>query len=115
MSSYQIHISLKKNIEIQIGQLGIFKFPRGLYIYSGSAKKNIDQRIKRHLLQSKKLFWHIDYFLANKDTEIIKIEKKNISECDLNKNTKGKSIVCGFGSSDCINNCKSHLIYKNNN
>ena len=64
--------------------------------------------------QSKKLFWHIDYFLANKDTEIIKIEKKNISECDLNKKTIGKSIVCGFGSSDCINNCKSHLIYKPN-
>ena len=35
MISYQIHISLKKNIEIHIGQLGIFKFPRGLYIYSG--------------------------------------------------------------------------------
>ena len=47
MISYQIHISLKKNIEIQIGQLGIFKFPRGLYIYSGSAKKNIDQRITK--------------------------------------------------------------------
>ena len=115
MISYQIHISLKKNIEINIGKLGVFSFLRGLYVYTGSAKKNIDQRIKRHFSQNKKFFWHIDYFLGNKYTEIVKIEKKNIFECDLNKITKGKSIVNGFGSSDCTKNCKSHLIYKNNN
>ena len=115
MISYQIHINLKKNIEITIGKLGTFVFPRGLYVYTGSAKKNIDKRIKRHFSHNKNLFWHIDYFLANKDTEIIKIEKKNIFECDLNKMTKGRIIVNCFGSSDCRKNCKSHLIYRYNN
>ena len=32
----------KKNIEINIGKLGVFIFPRCLYVYRWLAKKNID-------------------------------------------------------------------------
>ena len=48
MQSYQLHIHISDNIEIQIGKLGKFTFPMVNYIYTGSAKKNIDERIKRH-------------------------------------------------------------------
>lgn len=113
MQSYQIFINLKKDIKIQIGKLGLFDFPKGNYIYTGSAKKNIDQRIKRHLsrLAGKKLHWHIDYFLANENIEIVEVKKYEIAECELNQQTKGEIIIKGFGSSDCKKQCGSHLKY----
>ena len=46
--SYQIIFKLNKELELQIGKLGRFIFPVGLYIYTGSAKNNINQRIERH-------------------------------------------------------------------
>tara|TARA_Y100001960_G_C14314298_1_gene652271 strand:+ start:140 stop:508 length:369 start_codon:yes stop_codon:yes gene_type:complete len=109
MISYQIFIILQSNINLIIGKLGLFNFPKGLYIYTGSSKKNINQRIARHCRSKEKLFWHIDYFLENKNTNIIKIKKSSINECVLNKKLYGKTIVPGFGSSDCNNKCKSHL------
>ena len=35
-----------------------------------------------------------------------------MTECSLNKKTKGIIIINGFGSSDCNLCCKSHLKYK---
>jgi|TARA_B100001105_G_scaffold25907_1_gene18150 Uri superfamily endonuclease len=109
MQSYQLIISLSQNINIQIGKLGLFSFQKGTYVYAGSAKRNMDARIKRHLSKDKNLHWHIDYLLANKQTKIIKVIKSELSECDLNGHVKGKIIAKGFGSSDCKENCKSHL------
>ena len=48
MQSYQLHILLKESTKIQIGKLGSFNFSKGKYIYTGSAKKNIEARINRH-------------------------------------------------------------------
>lgn len=113
MQSYQLHIHIKDNIEIKIGKLGRFNFPMGHYIYTGSAKKNIDARIKRHQSNSpdKKLHWHIDYLLNNKNAQITNVTKSSVEECILNQETCGEIIVAGFGSSDCKNKCKSHLKY----
>ena len=109
MQSYQLFINLSQNIEIQIGKLGLFTFPKGTYVYTGSAKRNLNQRITRHFLKDKNLYWHIDYLLANEQTKIIKVMKSELEECDLNADIEGKTIVKGFGSSDCKKNCKSHL------
>ena len=89
MQSYQLHIHISDNIEIQIGKLGKFTFPRGHYIYTGSAKKNIDERIKRHQSNSpdKKLHWHIDYLLYDKKSKIIEVSKFDKEECILNQQT----------------------------
>ena len=113
MQSYQLHINISDNIEIQIGKLGQFTFPKGHYIYTGSAKKNVDERIKRHKSNSpdKKLHWHIDHLLNDKNTKIIEINKFAEEECILNQKTIGEIIITGFGSSDCKNKCKSHLKY----
>jgi len=113
MQSYQLHIHLNKNIEIEIGKLGKFTFPMGNYVYTGSAKKNIDERIKRHKSNSsdKKLYWHVDYLLNDKNAKIIEVHKFEKEECTLNQETCGETIVTGFGSSDCKNKCKSHLKY----
>lgn len=113
MQSYQLHIILKDNSKIEIGKLGNFLFPMGKYIYTGSAKKNIDARINRHKSNSpnKKLHWHIDYLLNNKNAEITEVQKFDIEECALNQKISGKIIIAKFGSSDCKNKCKSHLKY----
>ena len=109
MQSYQLFINLSEVINIQIGRLGIFRIPKGMYVYTGSARRNMDKRIARHLSRNKNLHWHIDYFLANEQTKIIKVTKSELRECDLNTDVKGKIIVEGFGNSDCKENCKSHL------
>ena len=109
MISYSLIIKLKKVSVISVGKLGIYKFPKGQYIYTGSAKKNLEARINRHLLQYKNLHWHIDYLLANESTNIINVERSKLHECDLNKSIKGAIIVPGFGSSDCLKKCGSHL------
>jgi len=64
MRSYQIHFILKKPVVLEIGKLGKFGFPAGKYVYTESAKKNMEARISRHLSKSKKLRWHIDYLMA---------------------------------------------------
>jgi Uri superfamily endonuclease len=113
MQSYQLHIHLNENIEIEIGKLGKFTFPMGNYIYTGSAKKNIDERIKRHQSNSpdKKLHWHVDYLLNDENAKITEVQKFDEEECALNQKATGEIIVVGFGSSDCKNKCKSHLKY----
>ena len=114
MQSYQLFINVTKEINLKVGKLGIFFFPVGSYVYTGSAKKNIDKRIERHLSKKKNLHWHIDYLLNNDAVQIINTKKSQITECILNKKTKGKIIIVGFGSSDCNLCCKSHLKYKGN-
>ena len=114
MRSYQLFIIVTKEIELKVGKLGKFIFPIGSYVYTGSAKKNIDKRIERHLSKKKNLHWHIDYLLNSDAVQIINIKKSQMTECSLNKKTKGTIIINGFGSSDCKLCCKSHLKYKEN-
>ena len=114
MQSYQLFINVTKEINLKVGKLGKFIFPVGYYVYTGSAKKNIDKRIKRHLFKKKNLHWHIDYLLNNDAVQIIDTKKSQMTECNLNKKTKGTIIIDGFGSSDCNLSCKSHLKFKEN-
>ena len=111
MQSYQLLIKVTKDIDLKVGKLGRFIFLVGSYVYTGSAKTNIDKRIERHLCKEKKLHWHIDYLLNNDDVKIIDIKKSEMIECSLNKKTFGTIIIKGFGSSDCNLCCGSHLKY----
>ena len=111
MQSYQLFINVAKEIDLKVGKLGRFLFPVVSYVYTGSAKTNIDKRIERHLCKEKKLHWHIDYLLNNDAVKIIDIKKSEMIECSLNKKTNGTIIVKGFGSSDCNLCCGSHLKY----
>ena len=114
MQSYQLFINVTKEINLKVGKLGKFIFPAGSYVYTGSARKNIDKRIKRHLSKKKNLHWHIDYLLNNNAVKIIDTKKSQMTECNLNKKTKGTIIIDGFGSSDCNLSCKSHLKFREN-
>jgi len=109
--TYQLVLLLKKTITLQIGALGKFTFPAGKYVYTGSAKKNFDQRIKRHFKKKKALRWHIDYLTSHRFVKIIEVKKFAEDECHINQQSPGKTIVPGFGSSDCRKKCGAHLKY----
>ncbi len=111
LTTYQHLILVKKSTTIQVRALGSFTFPKGFYIYTGSAKKNMEARIQRHCSKEKKLRWHIDYLLIHLDVQIEKVKRSRADECILNQSIKGKVLVKGFGSSDCTKSCGSHLKY----
>jgi Uri superfamily endonuclease len=111
---YQLHLRLDKPKRIRVGKLGIFTFPAGRYIYTGSAMNGLIGRLRRHLKKRKKLYWHIDYLLRHAKIEtIFVLETGERVECQLNSLTlslpNAKVVVKGFGCSDC--RCPSHLVY----
>ncbi len=110
---YYLIINLSKRKEITVGRLGTFDFPKGYYVYTGSAQNGLDKRINRHLSSNKKLHWHIDYLLSH--AKVIKVVRYvgRKDECELNSVTGqgvgATQIVKKFGSSDC--KCETHLYY----
>jgi len=115
---YCLTIKLVKKHTIQVGCLGNFGFPRGFYVYVGSAQNNLKYRIERHLRRDKKMHWHIDYLLHYGQVSCVHTyaAEKN-AECMLSQkigNIKNAVIpVSGFGSSDC--SCASHLYFFQDN
>jgi len=113
---YLLVINLKKNSRIKVGRLGRITFPKGFYVYVGSALNNLQARVARHLNSKKKLRWHIDYLLASPNAEVemvITRQTEKRIECKVNEIIQkfGKPVE-KFGSSDC--KCKSHLTYFKN-
>lgn len=109
--SYLLHILLPQPLRVAIGRLGAFDFPAGRYVYTGSARRNLEARVARHLRQEKKLRWHIDYLLAAPGVKVAQVIRSTVDECALNQATPGASPAPGFGASDCRNGCGSHLKY----
>jgi len=107
--SYQLHIRIQKPIVVRIGKLGEFEFPAGFYVYTGSGKRNLDRRLARHLSQSKRFRWHIDYLLSKVGVRVVGYSLFVDFECDVNKTTAGEIVVPRFGATDCRNGCGSHL------
>jgi Uri superfamily endonuclease len=62
--SYQLVIEVPSAVRVQIGRLGEFEFPAGTYVYTGSARRNLEARLARPKRAEKQLRWHIDYLLA---------------------------------------------------
>ncbi|WP_456447183.1 GIY-YIG nuclease family protein [Thiolapillus sp.] len=107
--SYRLHIRVQQPVRIVAGALGSCNFPPGEYAYTGSARRNLQARVARHLSQDKKLRWHIDYLLAHPQVEVTGVETSAIPECRWNRALQGSIPVPGFGASDCRSHCGSHL------
>ncbi len=113
--SYIIIYQLKKNVRMEVGEAGMIYFRSGFYLYVGSAKKGLKERLSRHRRKIKKLHWHIDY-LAQKASFFreIPIRTRDDIECEIAKELRSISReVDNFGSSDC--ECTSHLFYMDKN
>ena len=113
---YCLIIEADKTSNIKIGKkLGKIPFEKGYYVYVGSAMNSLESRLKRHLSDTKKLHWHIDYLLKKAEiTDIIYNKDKKV-ECELSQQLSLKTTgIKNFGCSDC--ECESHLYYfKNRN
>ena len=107
--SYQICFLLRKKTSLCIGALGRCSFPAGLYVYTGSAKRYMEARIRRHLSQSRRNRWHIDYLLSHPHARVVRTRRSSLEECVLNQRSRGQSIVRRLGASDCTQHCESHL------
>ena len=108
---YVLIIVVKTDRTIAVGALGDIRFRKGIYLYVGRAKKNLKQRVNRHLATKKKMRWHIDYLLQHfpvESTMLAPILNECLFANDLATCAEA-SIVDRFGSSDC--KCESHLIH----
>jgi Uri superfamily endonuclease len=114
-STYQLQIHLTHPLHLRIGRFGEFAFPAGEYVYTGSARRNFEARIARHLRREKTLHWHIDYLLAAPGVSVTAVLRADTDECALNQATPGAVPVPGFGASDCRRGCGSHLKYLGDN
>lgn len=109
--TYQLLIEITRPLRVNIGRFGKHNFPAGRYIYTGSARRNFEARIARHLRCEKTLRWHIDYLLAAPGVGIAGVRRYGEDECAINQATPGRVLVPGFGASDCRMGCGSHLKY----
>ncbi|MGN0954509.1 DNA/RNA nuclease SfsA [Dialister sp.] len=107
---YMIVLSLDEDRTIAVGSLGDIQFPKGYYVYVGSARKNLDQRIAHHKALRKGRHWHMDYFRgACRFAGAIPIRTAD----DLEHRLAGAVekiapwSIPGFGCTDC--RCSSHL------
>jgi Uri superfamily endonuclease len=100
-----------------VGALGTITFPKGEYVYVGSALNSLEPRVERHMQTSTGehdvTHWHIDYLLREPVAAIQTVyvlETEERLECTIAaKVAEHGQPVKGFGCSDC--RCVSH-IYK---
>ncbi|MDA0768896.1 MAG: GIY-YIG nuclease family protein [Chloroflexi bacterium] len=112
--SYVLVVRLERTLEIQVGKLGLLNFPRGYYLYFGSALNGLEGRIQRHRRREKILRWHIDYLTSLAPVaEVWRIEDDARWECAWAQIAIDHDGVLapakGFGSSDC--RCQTHLVF----
>jgi Uri superfamily endonuclease len=108
---YCLQICVRKSTRVKTGALGILRFPAGRYVYVGSAQNNLEKRLQRHLSARKKIHWHVDYLLADRNAKVEKIFYRKAGKDQECKTaaalSRTEGAVEGFGSSDC--RCVSHL------
>lgn len=109
---YFLVLQVEKAIHIPVGRIGSPVLKPGWYVYVGSARANLHQRIARHLRRRKKIHWHIDHLTtASVKVKAFPIATMKALECPLAGDiaSLAESLVPGFGCSDC--SCHSHLFH----
>jgi Uri superfamily endonuclease len=101
---------------IQIGKRGELAVEPGFYVYVGSAAGpgGLRARVARHLRESKRIHWHIDFLrMFATIHEVWYTTRVNRTEhrwaTALAKMRWASVPLRGFGSSDC--RCQAHLVY----
>lgn len=107
--TYQLLIEIARPLRVRIGALGPVSFAPGQYVYTGSARRNLEARIARHLGAQRRLHWHIDYLLVTQGVRVLGVRRLADPECEVNAATCGSMPVARFGASDCRARCGAHL------
>lgn len=109
--SYILSGYLKEGMTLPIGHLGKRDFPRGFYLYVGSAMGSLSRRMGRHLRKTRKPHWHIDFLLPFlENLQVFPIRSSERLECAIAEALGSIApSIPSFGASDC--SCVSHLFY----
>ena len=110
--TYLLLITLPHTTTCPIGpRKRIITFPKGSYVYIGSACNGLDQRIQRHLRTTKKHHWHIDDLLTYATTiQPYTTTDPSWTECRLATTFQQQHTpIPNFGNSDCT--CPTHLYH----
>ncbi len=109
--AYILIIEIDNYSVLRVGKRGDIEFPPGYYLYVGSARRNLNSRLRRHQRQRKRTFWHIDYLLARaKLAQVLAIRTASALECPIALSlSQIAEPIPGFGASDC--HCLSHLFF----
>lgn len=120
--NYTLIFFVRAQKQIVIGRLGSGSFQKGYYAYTGSAlgkgSSGLGGRVRRHIRKDKVKRWHIDYLLSDKDVSLTAVvagitDKKMecaINQC-LREMFRAQIPFSGFGASDCMERCGSHLLF----
>jgi sugar fermentation stimulation protein A len=108
--SYLLILEVAQSRRIDAGGLGKVPFPKGYYVYAGSARANLTKRVERHLRRRKQFHWHIDYLRDRADScTALPVRSSDDLEHDL---AEALGLIADwsiprFGCSDC--KCPTHL------
>lgn len=115
--SYLMLLELPEAVRLAAGALGELDYPAGWYVYAGSARKNLRQRMARHARRTRKArHWHLDWLTPHASRiSSLGIAGLENRECALAAGLQalGGRMVPGFGCSDC--RCPSHLYHFEHN
>ncbi|MBC7187975.1 MAG: GIY-YIG nuclease family protein [Calditrichaeota bacterium] len=115
--TYVLVVQLGHSFAGVIGKLGWCRLQQGYYLYVGSARRGIGQRVARHIRHKKVRRWHIDYLTtATAATVVGALLSAERGECALQKFLRERGcqpVLPGFGASDCSSGCESHLLRLN--
>ncbi len=108
--AYLLALDMARSRRIDVGGLGRIAFPKGYYVYAGSARANLSKRVERHLRLRKRHHWHIDFLRSGADfCTALPVRASEDLEHDLAAalGELADWIIPRFGSSDC--RCSTHL------
>ncbi|MDE3074624.1 MAG: GIY-YIG nuclease family protein [Chloroflexota bacterium] len=112
--TYVLLLRLRASADVAVGRLGRHRFPKGWYVYVGSALGGVDQRVARHVRSSPVRRWHIDYLRAVAPIREVAVIYSDVRlECaiagDFLRRPGAGVMAPRFGSSDC--RCPTHLVH----
>ena len=110
--AYLLVLRLDAAEDIKVGALGSLNFPKGTYVYAGSALTSLEYRVARHFSMEKRMHWHIDHLRAKaRPVEALVLRSQDDLECMINdmvgRMEGARPFAPGFGCSDCC--CSTHL------
>jgi sugar fermentation stimulation protein A len=108
--SYLLILEVARSLQLDVGGLGRLAFPKGYYVYTGSARANLSKRVERHLRRRKQFHWHADY-LRNRADSCTALPVRASEDLEhVLASALGQVAdwsIPRFGSSDC--RCPTHL------
>lgn len=116
--SYALVLRLEEEAMVSVGKLGMFLFPRGIFVYCGNAfgPGGLRARVHRHLRGGfRQPHWHIDYLISTAQVwRVHYTVTLTPLECRWSQalaGQKGAFIPAPrFGVMDCRSGCPAHLV-----